>query len=80
MIVKTLSEHIIMFISHFWAKMWFLNKYNFISQYYRFFTQTTVIGTENILWKFELDQSIFLDFTGIGSLKYNEIRVSGAKL
>ena len=30
--------------------------------------------------KFELDQIIFLDFTGIGILKYKEIRVSGAKL
>ena len=33
----------------------------------------------NILWKFELDQITFIDFTGIESLKYKEIRVSGAK-
>ena len=38
------------------------------------------MGTENILWKFEFDQIIFLDFTGIESLKSKEIRVSGAKL
>ena len=80
MIVKTLSEHIIMVILHWGQKMLFLNKNNFISQNYRSFTQTTVMGKEKILWKFELDQSIFLDFTGIGSLKYKEIRVSGAKL
>ena len=36
------------------------------------------MGNENILWKFELDQIIFLDFTG--NLKYKEIRVSSAKL
>ena len=36
------------------------------------------MGTENILRKFELDQIIFLDFTGIGSLKYKVISVSGA--
>ena len=75
-----ISEHLIMVILHFGAKKWFLNKNNFISQNYRSFTQTTVMGTVNILWKFELDQSIFLDFTGIRSLKYKEIRVSGAKL
>ena len=39
-----------------------------------------VMGTENILCKFGFDQIIFLDFTGFGSLKYKEIRVSGAKL
>ena len=33
------------------------------------------MGSENNLWKFELDQIIFLDFTGIESLKYKEIRV-----
>ena len=38
------------------------------------------MGSGNILWKFELDQIIFLDFTGIESLKYKDIRVSGAKL
>ena len=39
------------------------------------------MGSGNILWKFELDQIIFLDYTGIESLKkYMEIRVSGAKL
>ena len=38
------------------------------------------MSTENILWKFELGQIIFLDFTGIVSLKYKEISVSGAKL
>ena len=60
--------------------MWFLNKNNFISQNYWSFTETTVIGTENILWKFELDRTIFLDFTVIESLKYKEIKMSGAKL
>ena len=38
------------------------------------------MGTENILWKLELDQSICLDFTGIGSLKNKKIRASGANL
>ena len=41
------------------------------------------MGTENILWKFELDQIIFLDFTGIGSSKYKEYKeiwVNGAKV
>ena len=39
------------------------------------------MDANNILWKFELNQIIFLDFTGIGSLKYKKkIRVSGAKL
>ena len=28
------------------------------------------MGTESILWQFELDQIIFLDFTGIRNLKY----------
>ena len=62
--------------------MWFLNKNNFLSQNFRlfFFTETTVMGSGNILWKFDLDQIIFLDFTIIESLKYKEIRVSGAKL
>ena len=31
------------------------------------------MGTENILCKYELDQSIVLDLTDIGSLKYKEI-------
>ena len=30
------------------------------------------MGTENILWKCEIEQIIFLDFTGTGSLKYTE--------
>ena len=51
-----------------------------ISQNYRSFTETTVMGAENILWKFELNKIIFPDFTGIGILKYKEIRVNGAKL
>ena len=52
MIVKTLSEHIIMVILIFWAKIWFLNKNKFIYQNYRSFAQTIVMYTENILWKF----------------------------
>ena len=80
MIEKTLSEHIVMVILHFGAKMWFLNKNHFIAQKYRCFTRSRVMGSGNILWKFEFDQIIFLDFTGIESLKYTEIRVSGAKL
>ena len=51
-----------------------------MSQNYQSFSETTVMGTKNILWKFEFDLIIFVDFTGIGSLKYKEIRVSGAKL
>ena len=69
-----------MAILHFLVKMWFLNKNSFISQNYRPFTETTVMSTENILWKFELNQIIFPDFTGIRSFKYKEIRMSGAKL
>ena len=80
MIEKTLSEHIIMVILHFWAKNVVFEQNIFISQKYRSFTGSRVIGAGNILWKFELDQIIFLDFTGIESLKYKEIRVSGAKL
>ena len=76
MIEKKLSEHIIMVICIFG----FLNKNNFISQNYWSFSETTVMGLGKILWKFEHDQIIFLEFTGIESLKYKEIRVSGAKL
>ena len=51
-----------------------------MSQNYRAFAETTVMGTENnILW-FELDHIIFPDFTGIWRLKYKEIKASGAKL
>ena len=53
-----------------WAKNVFLNKNNSIPQNHRSFTETTVMGSGNILWKFELDQIIFLDFTGIENLKY----------
>ena len=77
MIVKTLLEHITMVILHFGVKDVVLEQNSFISQNKRSFTETAVIGTYNILLKFELDQIIFLDFK---SLKYKEIRVSGAKL
>ena len=60
--------------------MLFLNKNNFISQNRYINTETIVMGSGNILWTFELDHIIFIDFTGIKSLKYKEIRVSGAKL
>ena len=80
MIVNTLSEHIIIVTLHFGGKMWFLNKNSVASQIYRSFTETIVMDTENILCNFELNQIIFLDFTGIGSLKYKEIRVSGENL
>ena len=43
------------------------------------FRETRVIGTENNLWKCELDKIISLDFTDIWSVKYKEIRGSGAK-
>ena len=46
----------------FRAKMLFLDKNNFIFKNYRSFTETTVLGTQNILWKFELHQSIFFRF------------------
>ena len=69
-----------MVILNFRVKMWFLNKNSFISQTTGLLQKQTVMGTENILWKFELNQIIFQDFTGIGSLKYKEIRVNGAKL
>ena len=38
-----------MIILHFWVKMWFLNKNSVSFQNYRSFTETTVMGTENIL-------------------------------
>ena len=57
-----------------------LNKNNLISQNKPSFTETRVIGTENILWNFYVDQTIFLDFTGIGSLENKEIWAIGAKL
>ena len=80
MIVKTLSEHIkFMVILHFGQSIWFLNKTKLISQNDRSFQETAVIGTENTLWKYELDRNIFLDSTGIGNLKNKELRVSGAK-
>ena len=60
--------------------MWFLNKNSLMLQNYQSFTETVVMDTENILWKFELDRIIILDFTVIGSLRYKKIRVSGAKL
>ena len=80
MIEKTLLEHIIIVILHFWAKNVVFNKNNCIPQNCRSFTKSTVMGSGNILWTCELDQIIFLDFTGIESSKYKEIRVSGAKL
>ena len=67
-IVKTLSKHMIIVILHFLVKNVVLKKNCFISQNYWSFTETRVMGTENNLWKFELDQIIFLDSTGIGSL------------
>ena len=70
-----------MIILHFGAKNVVFNKINFISENYRSFTETTVIGTEtNSLKNLSLIRSFFLDFTGIGSLKNKDIRVSGAKL
>ena len=69
-----------MVICTFGSEMWFLNNKNIISQNYQTFRESTVMGSGNILWKFELDQIIFLDFIGIESLKYEEISVSGAKL
>ena len=60
--------------------MWFFNEKSLISKTY-WSLEETVMDTENILWKFELDQIIFLDnFTVIWCLEYKEIRVSGAKL
>ena len=60
--------------------MGFLSKNDSISPNNLSFTETTVMGTENILWKFEPDQIIFLDFTCIGHLTYKETRMSGGKL
>ena len=72
----------IIVILHFWVKTvgFFLNKNSFISQAYRSFTESRVMGTENNFWKFKLDPIIFLDFTDIWSFKYKEIRVSGANI
>ena len=44
-----------MVILHFWVKNVVLNKINFNWHNYWCFTATTVIGTDNILWKFELN-------------------------
>ena len=67
------------FILQFCVKKWLMKKNSFISQNHWPFTETRKMGTENNLWKFELDPIIFLDFKDIWSLKYKEIRVSGAK-
>ena len=37
------------------------------------------MGTENILWKFELNQIIYPEFKVIESLKYKAIRMIGVK-
>ena len=58
--------------------MWFLIKNSFLSQNYWSLTETREMGTEINLCKFGLDPIIFLDSTGIRSLKYKEIRGSGA--
>ena len=42
----------------------------FFNQKCGFWRKTKLIGTENNLWKIELDQIIFLDFKGIWCLKY----------
>ena len=76
---RTLSEHTIMVILHFRVKNVVFEQNNFISQNYQSFIKTTVMGTENMFCKFDLNQIIFPDFTCIGSLKYKEIRESGAK-
>ena len=49
MVVKALSEHIIMVILYFRVKMWCMNKNNFIFQSYRSIKETTVKFIENIL-------------------------------
>ena len=67
-VVKTLSENLTRAILHFLVKNVFFNKDNFISQKYLSLTETWVTSTGNILWKFELDQIIFQDYTGIGVL------------
>ena len=46
-------------------KMCFLKKNIFISQNHWSLTENRVMGTENNLWKIELDSIIFLDFTDI---------------
>ena len=38
------------------------------------------MGTENILWKIELNQIIYPEFKVIESLKYKAIRMIGVKL
>ena len=79
-IVKIFSKHMITVILYFLGKNCvFFSKNSFISQNNWSFTETRVMGTENNLWKFELDPIIFLDFTGICSLKYKVKRVSAAK-
>ena len=68
-----------MVILHFWVQYVVFEKDSFISQNNRSLREPKVIGTVNILWHVKPDQIIVLDFTGIGNLKYKEIRVSGAK-
>ena len=80
MIEKTLSEHIIMVILHFWVKnVVFEQKWFHLSKLPVFYGNNSN-GLRKHSLKFGLDQIIFLDFTGIESLQYKEIRVSGAKL
>ena len=62
----------ILIILQFGWKMLILNKNSSISQNHWYFTEIKVNGTENNLWKFELDLIIFLDFTDIWSLKYKK--------
>ena len=47
-----------------------LEQKSFILQNIQSLTETRAMGPENILWKIDLDQIIFLYFTGIRSLKY----------
>ena len=65
---------------HCRSKMWCLNNNNIISQNYYSFTETRVMGTENNLWKFKLDPIIFMDITGIWSLKKQRNKLEWWKL
>ena len=76
MIEKTLSEHMIMVILHFWAKyVVFEQHLSKLPDFYRINSN----GFRKHSLKIWAWSDNFSSSTGIESLKYKEIRVSGAK-
>ena len=58
----------------------FEKKTNIIPQNYRSFTESRRMFTKHILWRFKVDQTIFLDILSIENFNYKQIRVSSASL